>query len=171
MTLNYLARGSVTDDQKLLGFRVGELHYGVDIMQVREIINPTELIEIPHAPPFVIGVADHRKAVVPIVDLRMRFGLEKTAPSKRLKWILIKTQTNDVGLQVDGVTEVVKVNDTQVRDRHPLMDNQDILWIKDVFSNKNGLIFQIDLETIIGSAALLPETHAAMDLEFEDTGD
>ncbi len=157
MTLDYLSGGSDEEDQKLLGFLLGDVLYGIDIMQVREIVNPGELINIPHVPSFVIGVAYHRNAVVPIIDLGNRFGLEKRVTTTRIKWILVKTPTKDVGLEVDRVTEVVKVSEKQLRERHSLMDNEEIPWIRKVFSSKNGLIFQIDLETVIGSAAELPE--------------
>ncbi|HJL32604.1 MAG TPA: chemotaxis protein CheW, partial [Polyangiaceae bacterium LLY-WYZ-15_(1-7)] len=67
--------------KNLVGFQVGDVRYAVDILRVREIINPLPLVELPHAPPSVLGVADHRGEVVPVLDLRRRFGLPATAPT------------------------------------------------------------------------------------------
>ena len=61
--------------KNLVGFLVGDVRYAVDILRVREIINPLGVVPLPHAPPVVVGVSDHRGQVVPVIDLRKRFGL------------------------------------------------------------------------------------------------
>ncbi len=71
-----------------VGFVVGDVAYAVPIGNVREIVNSSPLTELPHAPHSVAGVLDHRGEVVPIVDLRARFGLSPSAASRRTKWIL-----------------------------------------------------------------------------------
>ena len=74
------------DPQKsLVGFRIGEVSYAIPIGAVRGIINPVPLTALPHPPPAVAGVADHRGEVVPVVNLRTRFGLDKLAGQKREK--------------------------------------------------------------------------------------
>jgi len=65
--------------KSLVGFFVGNVHYAVPIGRVREISNPLEMVPLPHAPHAVIGVADYRGEVVPVVDLRMRFGMDPAA--------------------------------------------------------------------------------------------
>ena len=94
------------DPQKsLVGFLVGDVHYALDIARVREIVNPLPVTPLPHTPAEVSGVADHRGEVVPILDLRARFGLPG-AESRSKKWILVRTPNGAVGLVVDAVTEV-----------------------------------------------------------------
>src|SRR3954470_23616145 len=81
------------DPQKsLVGFVVGNIAYAVPIASVREIVNPVPLAELPHAPPSIAGVADHRGEIVPIIDLRVRFGLARFNDPRKSKWILIEVE-------------------------------------------------------------------------------
>lgn len=75
--------------KNLVGFVVGEVHYAVP-MSVREISNPLDLITLPHAAREIIGVADVRGEVVPVVDLRIRFGLDPIANPRRNKRIVLR---------------------------------------------------------------------------------
>src|SRR5262249_62085839 len=92
--------------QSVVGFVVGRGRYAIDIGRVREIVNPLGLTPMPHTPPEIAGVADHRGEVIPVVDLRVRFGLPQAAPNRSTKWILVDTGPHTVGLIVDAVTEV-----------------------------------------------------------------
>jgi purine-binding chemotaxis protein CheW len=73
----------------LVGFLVGDVMYAVRIEVVREIVNPLAVVDLPRAPKAVRGVADYRGEVVPVVDLRERFGLPEVAPSRKTKWIVL----------------------------------------------------------------------------------
>jgi purine-binding chemotaxis protein CheW len=149
-------------ERKLVGFLVDDVRYGIDIMRVREIVNPSRLVQVPYMPPYVVGVADHREAVVPVVDLRVRFGLEAKGLDHRVKWIISRTDIKEVGVQVDRVTQVLKVNQSQFRERHSLMDAKRTPWIKDVFADDSGLIFELDLEVVLGD---LPDFDQALSAE------
>ncbi len=139
-------------ERKLIGFYVEDVHYAIDIMSIREIINPVGLVPIPTAPHYVIGVADHRDAVVPVINLRRRFGAAPLEPSRKTKWILVKLGLRDVGLVVDRVSEVLRLSLQQRRETHPLMQDSVELWISDVYSGAKGLIFELDVEKIADSA-------------------
>src|SRR5687767_5938994 len=92
--------------KNLVGFLVGDVRYAVDILRVREIINPLPVVPLPHAPPVVVGVADHRGQVVPVIDLRRRFGLPLIEITRRTKWIIVRAGERASGLVVDAVTDV-----------------------------------------------------------------
>lgn len=93
-------------DKRLVGFVVGDVHYALDIAHVREIVNPAPTSAVPHMPPAVVGVADHRGEVVPVVDARRHFGLPRVAATRGTKWILLRAGDQVLGLVVDRVTEV-----------------------------------------------------------------
>ena len=79
MTLNLRdLKSPERETYKLVGFTVQNIFYGIDIMRVREVINPIDLVSVPSLPAYVKGVADHRAEVVPIIDLRARFGIDPT---------------------------------------------------------------------------------------------
>ncbi|MBK7399829.1 MAG: chemotaxis protein CheW [Myxococcales bacterium] len=82
------------DERKLVLFGIGSVVYGVAIENVREVVNPQPIIALPHAPPSVVGVTHHRGEVVPVVDLRHRFGLVgPAADDRRIKWIMLDAQS------------------------------------------------------------------------------
>ena len=74
MTPEHLAKTHLAEDRKMIGFMVGDVLYGIDIMRIREIINPIAVVDMPSSPSYVIGVADHRETVVPIIDIDQGHG-------------------------------------------------------------------------------------------------
>lgn len=73
----------------LVGFLLGDVMYAVRIEVVREIVNPLPIVDLPRAPSSVRGVADYRGEVVPVVDLRDRFGLPAVQASRKTKWVVV----------------------------------------------------------------------------------
>lgn len=112
----------------LVGFIVGDVEYAVAIERVKEIANPLEVVALPHAPDSVVGVADYRGDVVPVVDLRTRFGLSSAATTRKTKWIVVEVGDGApqreagvrqderlVALVVDSVTEVFGTGGADMR--------------------------------------------------------
>jgi purine-binding chemotaxis protein CheW len=87
---------------------VGDVRYAITIGFVREIVNPLPTIPLPKAPAWVTGVANYRDEVVPVVDLRMRFGLNDASTTPRTKWIVLNRDGLSFALVVDAVTEVFR---------------------------------------------------------------
>lgn len=134
------------DPQKsLVGFIVGEVRYAVAIGSVREIVNPATLTELPHAPSAVAGVMDHRGEVVPVVNLRTRFGLPPSADPRRAKWILIDVQGRSVGLAVDRVIGVFGTGGSDIRPPPALGEGDDERAIIGVASHEGALTFVLDV--------------------------
>lgn len=153
MKSDFLYFAEPEDYIKLVAFYVGDVRYGIDIMRIAEIINPGELVRVPAMPGHIIGMVDHRGAVMPVLDLRLKFGLERAEVNKRTKWILIKVGGRDFGLQVDCVTSVLKLSQSQLRQKPSVEDEKDAAWIVDVFAADDGLVFQLDLDTLTRGAS------------------
>ena len=135
------------DPQKsLVGFRVGDVSYAVPIGVVREIINPVPLTVLPNQPAAVCGVADHRGDVVPIIDLRSRFGLERTRDPRREKWILIGVEGRSVGIVVDQVTDVFGTGGAELRPPPELGDGDQQRGLAGVTTHDGALVFVLDVE-------------------------
>ncbi len=142
--MNY--RPERQDPQKsLVGFVVGDVSYAVPIEQVREIVNPLPLTELPHAPATISGVADHRGEIVPVVELRARFGLPPLADPRRAKWILIDVGGRGVALCVDRVTEVFGTGSADLKPAPTLGKGDDLRGISSVASRSDGLTFILDV--------------------------
>lgn len=142
-----------TDRSKnLVGFLIGEVRYAVDIFRVREIINPLSYVVMPHAPPVVLGVADHRGDVVPVVDLRRRFGLEPKEPDRRTKWIVVNVDGRAVGLVVDSVNDVFGAEPAEQRSVPSLGVGDEARGIGAVYYHEGSLVFVIDVDRVAAPA-------------------
>lgn len=94
---------------QLLTFKAGEEHYAFYILDVADIIEIPDVTQIPTAPPYVMGLMNHRGKAVPVMDLRMRLGMEKGEYDERSCTIVIEINTMQCGLVVDSVTDVENV--------------------------------------------------------------
>ena len=147
--------------KSLVGFVVGDVHYAVPIACVREICNPMTLVAMPRAPAAVIGVADYRGDVVPVVDVRARFGLPPLSQTRRTKWILVGVREHFLALVVDAVTEVFGTGGQDLRPVPALGGGDDVRGIAGVTSHADTLTFVLDTrklgeltEPLITSGAL-----------------
>jgi purine-binding chemotaxis protein CheW len=127
----------------LVGFIVGDVRYAVPIARVKEIANPIAVVALPHAPHAVLGVADYRGDVVPVVDLRVRFGLSVTETTRRTKWIVVEVSGRLIALVVDSVTEVFGTAGTDLRPA-PSVGGHDVRGIEGVTTHEGGLVFVLD---------------------------
>jgi purine-binding chemotaxis protein CheW len=107
---------SAADDVvQLCTFRVGGEDYAVDIMRVREIVQPLPITPVPRAPKFVDGVVRLRGEVIPVVDVRKRFGLPAAPPGRRAKYLIVKIAGRRLALVVDEVSEVLRIPRGELR--------------------------------------------------------
>jgi purine-binding chemotaxis protein CheW len=122
---------------------LGDVRYAVAIGAVREIVNPLPTVELPSAPSWVTGVADYRDEVVPVIDLRVRFGLTKSISTPRTKWIVVKRGELSFALVVDAVTEVFRSG--EVKPAPMLHEGADVRAIEGVTSHDGDMIFILDI--------------------------
>jgi chemotaxis signal transduction protein len=155
MTIDLYSRlpgaGQIDQERKLVEVRIGEVRYGMDIMSVAEVVGPRPLIPVPGAPSHVVGVADHRARVVPVIDLRRCLKIEGEH-GPRAKWVIVTAAGTETAILVDRVAGVVVVQGRDRRERHPLMTGIDTRWIQDVWGHGDGLVFEMDLAAVTGGA-------------------
>jgi purine-binding chemotaxis protein CheW len=130
--------------KSLVGFLVGEVQYAVPIARVKEITNPMILVELPHAPPSIVGVSDYRGDVVPVVDLRLRFGLPATNPTRKTKWIVVDVAGRTVAIVVDAVTEVFGTGGADLRPAPSLGGGDDVRGLAGVTNFAGKLVFVLE---------------------------
>ncbi|CAN5925497.1 chemotaxis protein CheW [soil metagenome] len=147
--------------KNLVGFLVGDVAYAVRIEAVREIVNPIEVVELPRAPIAVRGVASFRGEVVPVIDLRIRFGLGVSHSQRKNKWIIVDVTPRArslahgptpvqpagkyVALVVDSVTEVFGTGGEEMRPAPALGAGDDVRGIEGVATYGGGLVFVLDV--------------------------
>jgi purine-binding chemotaxis protein CheW len=133
------------DPQKnLVGFFVGDVHYAVDINRVRAIVNPLIVTPLPHTPPEITGVSDYRGDVVPVIDLRTRFGLPAEEATRATKWILVDPSDRLIGIVVDAVTNVFGTGGDDLRPTPEIGGRKDVRGIMGVATHNGILTFVLD---------------------------
>ena len=99
---------------QLVSFHLADETYGVEIKKVREIILMCEITRIPQAPHYVQGLINLRSAVIPVIDLRARFGLPESAITPDSRILVVNIRSKTVGIVVDAVDEVLRVSKEQI---------------------------------------------------------
>lgn len=105
---------------QLCTFRIRGEDYAVDIMRVREIVQPLPITTVPRAPRFVEGVIRLRGEVIPVVDVRKRLGLEATPPTRKTRFVIAHVAGRRLALVVDEICEVLRIDRSEIRPAPPL---------------------------------------------------
>jgi purine-binding chemotaxis protein CheW len=143
-----VSKGRAEAQRTLVGFLVGEVDYAIDVGHVVQIIHPMSLSPLPHLPPAVVGVADFRGEVVPVVDLRQRFGVaEGRDEGRRSKWIVARIGGALAALVGDSVSDVFGLPTAEFRPAPPLSGG-DLRGVASVATHHDDLIFVLDLERL-----------------------
>jgi purine-binding chemotaxis protein CheW len=141
--------------QQVLTFVLGNETYGVDILRVQEIRGFSAVTKIPHAPSHVLGVLNLRGSIVPIVDLRMRFSLDRAEYNAVTVIIVLSVQSStgrrDFGVVVDGVSDVVDVKTAEVRPAPELGSASATEYIMGLVPVADRMVVLLDIDTLIGN--------------------
>ena len=137
------------ETKTLVAFEVGEILYAADIARVREIVRPMPMMPLPKLPPSVVGVVDHRGEVVPIIDLRSRFGIPEESRSPVQRWVIVRKGERLTGLIVDAVTEVFGGNEPQHRELPDFGSGDVERSISTVYSHRGRLVFVLDIDALV----------------------
>jgi purine-binding chemotaxis protein CheW len=111
---------------KFLIFKLGEESYAVEVLKIKEIIRMQRVTPVPHLPPYMQGIINLRGKVIPVIDLRVKFGLEAAAETERTCVVVVQTKVSGderlalVGMVVDAVDEVMNITEEQVEDNPDL---------------------------------------------------
>ncbi len=99
---------------KYLTFVLGDEEYGIDITRVKEIIGVMAVTHIPRTPPFIKGVINLRGKVIPVIDLRLKFGMPEISHTRETVFIVVEVSGALVGIVVDTVREVLNIHGTDI---------------------------------------------------------
>jgi Chemotaxis signal transduction protein len=117
---------------QLVTFKVAEEEYGVDILSVQEIIRHTGITKVPSAPAFVEGILNLRGKVIPIVDMRKRFGLVSKEPDPHTRIVVFALESGVIGCLVDSVSEVLRLPASMVDAAPAVVSGVDSKYIRGV---------------------------------------
>ena len=144
--------GSVGDELlQLVSFNIGEEEFGVDILKVQEINRMLEVTRVPNAPEYVDGVINLRGKVIPIIDLRRRFGLERKEHDKNTRIVVVELNGKVVGFVVDAVQEVLRIHKSVTEPPPPIVAGIEAEYITAVGKLEDRLLILLDLEKVLSN--------------------
>ncbi|MEL6644658.1 MAG: chemotaxis protein CheW [Pseudomonadota bacterium] len=139
-------------DVELLSFRIGENEYSVDIMAVREIRGWTRATSLPHAPSYVRGVINLRGAVLPVIDLALRLGLDVEDPTERNVIIVVDVDGRTIGLRVDAVSDILAFPKSALQEPPEMAADRGQAFIKSLTIVDGRMIRILDLSAVVPDA-------------------
>lgn len=139
---------------QVLTFTLGDETYGVDILRVQEIRGYSTVTRIPQAPPHVLGVLNLRGSIVPIVDMRMRFNLERAEYTPLTVIIVLSVESplgrRDIGVVVDGVSDVIDVAAADIKPSPELGAQVNTEFIEGLAAVSGRMVMLLDIDRLIG---------------------
>jgi purine-binding chemotaxis protein CheW len=138
---------------QLISFAIGEDQYGVDIMAVREIKGWTDITHLPKQPDYVRGVLNLRGVIVPIIDLRCRFGQGLTEATPLHIVIIVHIGSKPIGLLADRVLDIVSLDESQIQPVPKIAASQRVGFLSGLVTIDSGMIALIDLPNLLSTKA------------------
>ncbi len=137
--------------RQLISFIVGAEEYGLDLLRVKEVIRMRQITWIPQAPPCVKGIINLRGDVIPIVDLRERFGLQSIEHTAMTRIIVVEVEGRPVGMVVDSASQVVRVPADQFEPPPAMMGMTARGFVTGVGKIDGKLIITVDADRILST--------------------
>ncbi len=137
--------------QEYLTFVLGDESYGIEILKVQEIRGYDAVTKIANTPDFIKGVVNLRGLIVPIVDLRIKFGLGKVVYDEFTVVIILNLNGRVVGIVVDGVSDVMSLNGTQIRTVPDIVASIDTKYITGLATVDEKMFILVDIEQLMNS--------------------
>lgn len=130
-------------------FQLEDETYGVNVMQVQEILRYSEIASVPGAPSYVLGIINLRGNVVTVIDTRARFGLMPAEITDNSRIVIIEAEKQVIGILVDSVAEVVYLKKSEIEDAPHVGTAESSQYIQGVSNREDGLLILVDLNKLL----------------------
>lgn len=138
------------ESRQIVCFKIGKEEYGIDILLVQEIVKLPEVTKLPKAADYVLGVIDLRGKIIPVTDLSIKFGITTSRETPASRGIVVNIDNKQVGLAIDSVSHVVRINDADI-EPPPIVKGISDKYIVGVAKVENGFVIIIDITKIFSS--------------------
>jgi purine-binding chemotaxis protein CheW len=145
---------------KYLTFTLHNESYGIDVLKVREIIRLTNITVVPQMPAYVRGVINLRGKIIPVMDLRLKFGFAEAASTEKTCIIVVQVKlpdgkSNQMGLVVDGVEEVANIAAADIEETPDFGGQIATDYIVGMAKLKGAVKTLLDIDGVVGAAAVI----------------
>jgi purine-binding chemotaxis protein CheW len=145
------AQKTTSDDPVLqwVTFRLAGETYGINVMQVQEVLRYTEIAPVPGAPEYVLGIINLRGNVVTVIDTRNRFGLGSDEITDNTRIVIIEAEGHVIGILVDSVAEVVYLRQSEMETAPNVGNDESAKFIQGVCHKNDELLILIELDKLL----------------------
>ena len=148
-------------DLQVVGFRIGNETYGVRIGSVREIVRVPEITSVPSAPETVEGVINLRGKIIPVMDLRKRFGNREITADKKNRILVVELDNKLIGLIVNSASEVLKISPAEIEAPGSVFADGESGYVTGVGKLRDRLIILLDISKLLHRPELTRLEEAA----------
>ena len=142
-------RSEAGELRQFISFSVGEEEYGLELLRVKEVIRIREITWLPKAPSFVKGIINLRGDVIPIIDLRDKFGLEPKEATSTTRVIVVEVEGRLMGMVVDSASQVVRIPADQIDPPPPVLGGFSQEFITGVGKLEDKLIILLNADAVL----------------------
>jgi len=157
-TINQAVQHIATKQGKYLTFSLAGEEYGIGIIQIKEIIGMMPITTVPRTPEFVKGVINLRGKVIPVIDLRLMFGMDPSEYTERTCIIVVeiegKANTAVIGIVVDSVSEVLNINEQDIEEAPSFGTKLDTNYILGMAKTEGGVKILLDIDCVLTSSEI-----------------
>ncbi len=146
---------------QFLTFALGQEEYGVEILKIQEIKGFSAITPLPNAPPYVRGVLNLRGTIVPIVDLRKKFGLAEVEYTKFTVIVVVQVRQKIMGFIVDAVSDVLTVAGTDIQPTPDLHGQVDTTYLNGLARAGEKLVILLDIDKVLTAGEATAAVEAA----------
>ncbi|HHH47584.1 MAG TPA: chemotaxis protein CheW [Gammaproteobacteria bacterium] len=148
-SVNSASSAGVEQELRWVTFRLENEKYGINVMQVQEVLRVSEIAPVPGAPDYVLGIINLRGNVVTVIDTRKRFGLTPKEMDDATRIVIIESDEQVVGILVDSVAEVVDLRVSEMEAAPNVGTEESAKFIQGVASHDDELLILVDLNRLL----------------------
>lgn len=141
---------ATADSMQLISFTLGEETYGIEITKIREIIRVGQITQIPETPRYIKGLINLRSTVIPVIDLRARFGLAEGELTDESRIMVLNVGSRTIGIVVDAVSEVLRVSGDQISEAPPTVASLGNEYMTGLVKLEEQLLILLDVDKLFG---------------------
>jgi purine-binding chemotaxis protein CheW len=149
MSSDEISESEALDYQEFLCFRVCNEQYAINIMEIKEIIKPREITEVPRVPEFISGVLSLRGIIIPVFNMGMRLHLEPVAAGTKERIIVVSKGEELFGIQVDEVLQVVRIPEGGIEQPPAVLEGIDRDFVQGIGRHPSGMLILLNLASIL----------------------
>ncbi|CUS31488.1 chemotaxis protein CheW [Candidatus Nitrospira nitrificans] len=152
--------GLAADENQFLTFQLGSELYGVDILRVQEIKGYTAVTKIPNTPPHIKGVLNLRGTIVPIVELRTKFGMPTIDYTMFTVIVVVVVKEKIMGLVVDSVSDVLNIDKKDIQTPPQFGAKVDVSFLNGIGKSGDKLVALLDMDRLLSDGEITEEAVA-----------